>query len=192
MIGLHMLVLNEEVLLPKLLRHLKPHVLEMVIVIDDRTTDRSEEIASLHGAKTFRVALNHDFAAARNFGLERMQMPWVLQVDADEWPTDELLQWLPAFLKADFSKNCDCVSFVRENLIDGKRIGCGTYEWQHRFFRKHLRFVGRIHETVGPPKGRHTLAPRGCRILHHKTGARQEEANQRYMEWPEQRAIVGA
>lgn len=192
MIALHMLVLNEEELLPKLLNHLKPYVAEMVIVIDDRTTDKSEKLAQSYGAKTYRYNLNHDFGKARNFGLGKITQPWILQIDADEWPMKELLNWCIAFVKSEASRDVDCVSMIRENLIGGQRIGKRTYEWQHRLFRKHLRFVGRIHETVVPPTGRHAVAPRGCKLLHHKTKERQAEADRRYMEWPEQREIVNA
>jgi hypothetical protein len=115
----------------------------------------------------------------------------VFQVDADEWPEDSLLKWIHLFLSSDMANQVDCVSVLRENWIDGQPIGCNTYEWQHRLFRSHMRFVNRIHETVVPPEGRRTFAPRGAKLLHHKTSARQELANKRYMEWPEQRAIVG-
>ena len=189
-ISLHMLILNEAELLPKLLEYLKPHVAETVIVVDDKTTDKSEEIAQSYGARTYRRALNHDFAAVRNFGLGQVTQPWVFQVDADEWPQEDLLRWFPIFLNSEFAKETDVVSVCRENLIDGQRIGCNTYEWQHRLFRSHMRFVGRIHEFVIPPAGRRTLAPRGHLLLHHKASARQERANKWYMEWPEQRAIV--
>ena len=191
MISLHMLVLNEEELLRPLIKHVRPYVAEMIVMIDDRTTDKSEEIAEALGARTYRYPLNHDFSAIRNMGLATVTQPWVFQVDADEWPEESLLKWFHLFLSSPMREQVDCVSVLRENLIDGQRIGCRTYEWQHRLFRAHMRFVNRIHETVVPPEGRRTFAPRGAKLLHHKTSARQAIANERYMEWPEQRAIVG-
>ncbi len=55
-----------------------------VILIDDNSTDRTLEIAKKFGAKVFTHSLNNDFAAQRNFGLEKVMGEWVLFVDADE------------------------------------------------------------------------------------------------------------
>jgi hypothetical protein len=40
LISLHMLVLDEEELLPPLIEHVRPYVAEMIVMVDDRTTDR--------------------------------------------------------------------------------------------------------------------------------------------------------
>ena len=191
MISLHMIVRDEAELLPKLLAHIKPFVEEMVIIVDDRTTDGSGRIAITHGARALPYTLNHDFGAMRNYGLEQVTQPWVLQIDADEWPITELLRWCGEFVRSDASRDVDCVSVYRQNFVDGNGIGERTYEWQHRLFRSHRRFVGRIHETVVPQKGRHVMAPKGLLLLHHKTQERQNRANEQYMEWEEQRKLVG-
>jgi glycosyltransferase involved in cell wall biosynthesis len=192
MIGLHMLVWNEEVLLPRLLNYIKPHVAEMVIIVDDRTVDRTGHIARSYGATALPYTLNHDFAAARNYGLAQMIQPWVLQVDADEWPEEGLLKWFHQFLVSERASRVDCISVWRENWIDGQPIGEQTYEWQHRLFRRQMRFVGRIHETIVPQEARRAYAPKEYKLLHHKTSKRQEMRNRQYMEWPEQREIVNA
>ena len=54
------------------------------IVIDDFSTDDTVKIAESQGAKIFRHPLQNDFAAQRNFGLEKAKGDWVLFVDADE------------------------------------------------------------------------------------------------------------
>jgi glycosyltransferase involved in cell wall biosynthesis len=55
-----------------------------IIVIDDNSTDKTQEIARKMGARVFARALNKDFAGQRNFGLEKANGEWVLFVDADE------------------------------------------------------------------------------------------------------------
>lgn len=55
-----------------------------IVVIDDYSTDGTAELAKKHGAKVFKRHLADDFAAQRNFGLEKAKGEWVLFVDADE------------------------------------------------------------------------------------------------------------
>ena len=55
-----------------------------VIVVDDHSTDKTVEIATKAGASVFVHPLNNDFAAQRNFGLEKAKGEWVLFIDADE------------------------------------------------------------------------------------------------------------
>jgi hypothetical protein len=55
-----------------------------VIVVDDASTDATPKLARKAGAKLFTRALNHDFAAQRNFALSQATHPWVLFLDPDE------------------------------------------------------------------------------------------------------------
>ncbi|MBI3559837.1 glycosyltransferase family 2 protein [Candidatus Gottesmanbacteria bacterium] len=61
-----------------------------MIVIDDHSTDETMAVAKKRGAKVFSRPLGDDFAAQRNFGLERAKGEWVLFVDSDEVVMDEL------------------------------------------------------------------------------------------------------
>ncbi len=82
------LVKNEEDNIEKCLRALRWY--DEIIVIDDNSTDQTREIAEKMGAKVYQHALNNDFAAQRNFGLEKAKHEWVLFVDADERISDTL------------------------------------------------------------------------------------------------------
>lgn len=55
-----------------------------VILVDDNSIDKTRQIAKNLGAKIFIRSLDNDFAAQRNFGLEKARGSWVLFVDADE------------------------------------------------------------------------------------------------------------
>ena len=188
MLSLHMLVKNEEALLPKLFAQVKPLVSEMVIVVDAGSTDGTEEMARSNGAKVLVRELDHDFAAARNAGLDLATQPWALWLDGDELLSPELAEWLTRFQKAP-EPDCDGIAVRRQNLIDNGPIGDHTYERHVRLFRKHLRCEGRIHERINVPKGRTAEVPAECMIFHHKTQERQQMRNEQYMEWPEQREI---
>lgn len=181
MIGLHMLVKDEQELLPALLDHLKPWVQEMVIV-DTGSTDNTVVICKERGATVVSKPLDHDFAAARNAGLELITEPWVFQVDADEWPEDALLCYMARFLEAP-AKYVDALLVRRHNLIDGQPIGERTYEWHPRVFRNTLRFEGAIHERLNV-NNLHFLPPTLI-LRHYKTSERQERQNRFYQEWNE-------
>ena len=184
MISLHLLVKDEEKLIGALLEYLMAWV-EEIIVIDTGSTDKTLTIASQYTHKVYSAALNHDFAAARNYGLGFVTKPMVFQVDADEWPTEELMNHIHA------SKPFDGAMMVRrENLVGGQPIGDHTYEWHPRFFSKDYRFVGRIHEKLNVAPCRTTFAPESALLLHHKSRERQQAQNERYMEWEEQRRLV--
>lgn len=73
---------NEEENIGACLKALK--WVDEIIVIDDESTDNTVKIAKENGVKVFTRPLNQDFAAQRNFGLEKAKEEWVLFVDADE------------------------------------------------------------------------------------------------------------
>lgn len=61
-----------------------------IIVIDDYSNDKTVKIAKELGAAVYEHKLDDDFAAQRNFGMEKARGEWVLFIDADEKVTDEL------------------------------------------------------------------------------------------------------
>lgn len=61
-----------------------------LLVIDDNSEDKTVEIAKKRGAKVYTRSLKGDFAAQRNYGLEKAKGDWVLFVDADEKVTSTL------------------------------------------------------------------------------------------------------
>ena len=54
------------------------------IFIDDYSTDNTEENCKILGIKYFRNHLNYDFAAQRNFALDKAENNWILFLDSDE------------------------------------------------------------------------------------------------------------
>jgi len=158
-----------------------------IIVVDTGSTDRSIEIARGFTSKVFSFELAWDFSAARNFGLEHATKDWILQIDADEWPSTFLLSWIhlwePPVL-------CGGVWIRRYNLVGGQPIGKNTFEWHPRLFRRGHRFEGRIHERPIIAPDSMITAPEECLLLHHKSLERQEKQNAFYQNWEEQRALI--
>lgn len=181
----HLLMKDEEEAITPLCRRIAAAVGEIVIV-DTGSTDRSIEIAQGFTPKVFSFEWDWDFSAARNFGLEQATRPWILQIDADEWPNAELLSWIHLW---EPPVQCDGVWIRRHNLVGGQPIGPeNTFEWHPRLFRRECRYEGRIHERPIITPHSMTVAPGGCLILHHKSLERQERQNAFYQHWEEQRA----
>ncbi len=88
MISAVVLTHNDEAILPTCLESVS--WCDEVIVIDDQSTDDTAAIAKKLGAKIFGKKLNDNFAAQKNFGLEKATGEWVLFVDSDEIVSVEL------------------------------------------------------------------------------------------------------
>lgn len=67
-----------------------------IIVVDDDSTDNTAQVSKELGARVFTRKLNSNFAAQRNYGLEKARGSWVLFIDADELVSralrDEIIQ----------------------------------------------------------------------------------------------------
>ena len=189
MLSIHLLMKNEEAMLPGLFESLRQlDCVGEIIAVDTGSNDNSMSVARDAGAMVVSTPLSHDFASARNAGLRFVRYPWVFQIDADERISLPLAVYLNKFASA--TRVCDAVWVYRENRIDGKLLGAGRgHEWHLRLFRRGNRFVGRIHEGVRVPETRCLTAPKSCLLLHHKTLERQERQNTFYDEWPEQRRV---
>ena len=81
-----------------------------VIILDSGSTDKTIEIAIHEGARTLFRAWTNDFAAQRNFVLDKTEAIWVLYLDADERLSDELINAINAVTT---SKNLDKQYIVR-------------------------------------------------------------------------------
>ena len=60
-----------------------------IIVILDKCTDKSKEIARNYTKKIFSGSWDIE-GKRRNFGLEKCNKTWILEIDADERISDEL------------------------------------------------------------------------------------------------------
>jgi len=157
--------------------------MDEIIVIDTGSTDGTFEVARQYTDRVFQVHLGHDFSTARNFGLSKVKREWVFHLDADEWPTEILLNWLAAFTDDRKSTMYEGVTIRRHNTVGGKDIGERTFEQHIRFFRKMYRFEGDVHERINVSDNWVERAPHMAIIEHFKSAARQERQNEFYKEW---------
>jgi O-antigen ligase len=126
---------------------------EIVVVVDSRSQDRTEEIARRH---TDRVWVEQfvDFAAHKNAAIERARGEWVLLVDGDERVTPALAREIEARLAGDPSELG--FSFEIVSFFLGQRMRYGAWQQHHlRLARRdHARWAGAIHEQMSIPPER--------------------------------------
>jgi len=169
-----MIVKNEEKHIERALEWAKDIAFEQ-IVVDTGSTDRTVELAKKMGATVYHFEWINDFAAAKNFAMDKAKGDWIAILDADEYLSKSDAKELGKLLKKIqddpvTSKECDAVTTTFVNLDDnGNIISIISHQ---RVFRNRpdLRFVGKIHEVI-ELKNKHFQAPE-IRIIH--TGYTQE------------------
>ncbi|HZQ97649.1 MAG TPA: tetratricopeptide repeat protein [Chloroflexota bacterium] len=145
-VSVSMIVKNEEKDLARCLSSVKPFADE-IVVVDTGSTDRTVEIAESFGASIHYFAWCEDFAAARNFALDRTHGEWVLHVDADE----VAVVADPAALRAELAAKPEHVLFLRTPLRNPAPDGLGFDVYAARRLyrnRPDVRWRRPIHEAV--------------------------------------------
>ena len=126
---------------------------EIVVVVDSRTDDRTEEIARQHTPHVW-VEEFRDFADLKNAAIGRASGDWVLLIDADERVTPALASEIQSVLSrgpAEWAFRMEIVSFFL-----GRRMRHGGWQqWHARLVRReHARWRGAIHERLSIPDDR--------------------------------------
>jgi glycosyltransferase involved in cell wall biosynthesis len=141
-IALVMIVRNEARCLARCLDSVRAHVDDM-LVLDTGSTDGTPDIARRCGARVARFPWVDDFSAARNAALARVDAPWRLVLDADEWIASgaealaELRSRPPEFLG--LVRVDSQVSDERDQLQQAP-------SWLPRVLPRGVAYSGRIHE----------------------------------------------
>lgn len=122
MLSVVILAKNEE-------RHIKDCIQSVsfageIVVIDDLSVDDTRRIAKDFGAKVYKRSLDDDFAAQRNFGLEKASGEWVLFIDADERVTSNLKDEIVQVIDNPFIHK-EGFYIKRKDFLWGKEIGYG-------------------------------------------------------------------
>lgn len=90
--------LNEEKNLTRCLEAVKNIADETIVGIDDKTTDKSAEIAKTFTKNVFTLKHNDNFHILKRQVIEKCQGEWILQLDADEVVTPELAKEISKLL----------------------------------------------------------------------------------------------
>ena len=146
-----LIVKNEEEFIGQCLESIKG-VASEIIVVDTGSDDDTIRIAESHGAQVFQFDWCDDFAAARNFGLEKATGDWVLIIDADEVLSPEgmtgILEDIQQTNHLGFRIRCN--HFEKTDNNEGYQPMADAWHYIPRLVRNApgLHFVGIIHEQI--------------------------------------------
>ena len=171
-LSFYVLTLNSEKYLDRILGPVA-RVADELVVVDSGSADRTEAIAGAHGAR-FVSHPFRDFASQRLFALSQCTHDWVLSLDSDEVPDEDLVEALLELKAGDFRTEEGAQAFrVRRYWYALGRKIRAVYpircpDAPIRLVRQesaHFRHSSRVHETIEVP-GRHVILEKGS-ITHH-------------------------
>jgi len=119
---------------------------EIVVVVDDRTSDDTAAIAEKAGAKVFRHTFS-TFSDIKNFGIDKATSDWILIIDGDERvpkvSASKILEAIQDDSTAGYTMPWD-------NYFLGHLMKWGDWQETHTrlFQRQTARYEGDIHETL--------------------------------------------
>lgn len=148
-LGLIMILRNEAA---NLGRSLAPvaQSFDEVVVVDTGSSDDTVNICKALGAKAHEFAWRDDFAAARNFSIEKASADWLFWLDGDNAITPEMVSALRGILPKE-----PAILWALEQLEPS-----GGQLWQKRCFPRlpEVHFAGKVHEQMVHPHGWPSIA----------------------------------
>ena len=139
---------------------------EIIVIIDDRTSDRTEVIARKYTEKVF-LQKWLGYGPQKNLGIEKASNDWILSLDADERVSPELVEEIQKVLE---NPSYDGYYILFHTYIGGRRLRFGGMQndWHLRLFRKSKgrfggEFGGTVHERVEIENAGHLKSP----IFHY-------------------------
>lgn len=141
------IALNEEANITDCLNSVKDIADEIIVVLDPRSIDKTEELARQQGAKVYVRAFDN-FANQKNFASSKVNSKWVLTLDADERITKPLQDEIKEAIKNDSYSG---FLMPRRNFILGAEIkhsrwSPDTHIWLWQ--KNKGKWQGDVHEEV--------------------------------------------
>ena len=188
---------NEHVELDRLLKQLTSNINskdEIVVQLDTTATDEVVSVIEKYNLIKYYFPLNNDFATFKNNLKSHCTKEWIFFIDADEYLSDNLLDYIHEILKAN-KGIVDVISVPRINTVEGlTREHIDKWRWfvddngyvnypdyQTRICanKKDIEWKNKVHERLS---GWKTIAnlPHGYDLIHPKTIERQEKQNSFY------------
>ena len=170
---------------------------EIVICIDgddEKVESVVGEYLSENKAVVYKRKLDGDFASQKNSVIENSKGDYVFHIDADEYPSDGLLEYVKPILEAN---DIDLIWVPRVNTVDGiteqhiqqwgwrvSEAGWVNYpDYQSRIFKNssEIKWKSKVHERIHGAQTFSHLPPNETLSLYHpKTIDKQEEQNNFY------------
>ena len=125
---------------------------EEILIIDSGSTDKTVALAKENGAKVFYRAWDGDFAAQRNFALDKTSADWILYIDADERLTEKTVEHIKKIL-AQEDLNFQ-YKVQRKTTAFGVTFNHGVLKPDYvlrMFPREKIQWSGKVHEKPNCP-----------------------------------------
>ena len=171
---------------------------EIIILFDaDNGTQEVKDYLNNSNISFYEVSLNNDFASFKNNFLKYCTGDYIVQIDADELPSDEFWAYLPAIFESNRGL-AESFYISRRNTVDGltpehiDKWGWNVQkidnkelinfpDWQHRIFKNNsnIKWKNKVHEVL-EGYGSLSYIPAELFLWHHKDIKRQEKQNAYY------------
>lgn len=182
-------------LLTKLVKHKKDN--HEIILLDDYSDNPTtvEIIQKFKNSVTFvQHKLEKNYGTHKNFGIEQCKGEWIFQLDADEVPTDDLLENINLIIESNSSSEVLWLPrlnyFLGVTEQDVQMWGWKFHDgminfpdYQSRIYKNspHIRYQRRLHEKVEGFKSYVFIPPqKDYAIIHEKTIEKQRQTNINY------------
>lgn len=150
---------NEEKNIKKWVSEIESIADEM-IVVDTGSTDNTVAIARNAGAKVYNFSWINDFAAAKNFAIDKAKGDWIVFLDADEYFTIESKKNIRNVIAGHHRNKKVAGIMCRLTNIDTDRYNKIIDSMlQVRIFRNipEIRYHGKVHENIRNSKGNRAM-----------------------------------
>ncbi len=164
-------------------------IVDEIVIADTGSKDATAEIARDCGARVIHIPWENDFALARNQALQAVTADWVLSLDADERLDSAAVSLIPPLLAAGpvagyqvtirnyvlslEDRIWDRPAKPNDSTLAEAQLFPAYVEHENvRLFRKddRIRFMGRVHESVGPSIEKSSLNLGHAPFLIHHFG----------------------
>ena len=184
-----------EKLLSKLIEYKKDN--HEVVLLDDYS-DNPTTISIIEKYKSSinfqQKKLQNDYGAHKNYGIGLCKGEWIFQIDADELPTDVLLENIDVLLQSNTNNEALWLPrlnyFVGVTQTDIEMWGWNYHDgminfpdYQSRLYKNlpHIRYERRLHEKVeGYTSYAFIPVQKDIALIHNKTIEKQRETNMKY------------
>lgn len=162
------IVKNEAQNLPVSLASIKATADE-IVVVDTGSADNTKVVAQSYGAQIYDYSWQDDFAAARNFALDKLTGDWVVFLDGDEYFSEETMGNIRRVIEAQ-GEDVNLLLIQRQDVDEERKVMLSIYVPRIFRCRADFRYTGAIHEELRQNgqviTGIVTVPPKSLNLLH--------------------------